>query len=214
MSLANSERAALADLFDEVGPDPDTLCEGWRSADLLTHLLVRERRPDAAAGMLVPALRGHAAKVEQAVGSRPWAEKVAQFRSGPPGWNPMGWGPLDELTNGAEMLIHHEDLRRGTPGFGPRTLPPGTWAQARKILDNPLIGRPLRKAGVGVLVRITDAPPGEPGSAALRAGGPVAELTGSLVDLILWLAGRRTADVDLAGDPDAVAALDRVQRVM
>ena len=47
MNLAKSERAALADLFVTLGPDQPTLCEGWDTKDLLVHLLVRERRPDA-----------------------------------------------------------------------------------------------------------------------------------------------------------------------
>ena len=38
MSLARTERAALADLFEQVGPDQPTLCEGWQTLDLLIHL--------------------------------------------------------------------------------------------------------------------------------------------------------------------------------
>ena len=50
MSLATAERraAAICDTFEELGPDRATLCAGWNTADLLAHLLVRERQPAAA----------------------------------------------------------------------------------------------------------------------------------------------------------------------
>ena len=47
-SPARAERAALCDLFLEVGPDAPTLCGAWTTRDLAAHLVVRERRPDAA----------------------------------------------------------------------------------------------------------------------------------------------------------------------
>jgi hypothetical protein len=48
------ERAALCATLDEVGPEAPTLCEGWLTADLAAHLLVRETRPDAGLGILLP----------------------------------------------------------------------------------------------------------------------------------------------------------------
>ncbi|MFN7150135.1 MAG: maleylpyruvate isomerase N-terminal domain-containing protein, partial [Microthrixaceae bacterium] len=42
---AQIERRQLCDLFDELGPDVPTLCEGWTARDLAAHLVVRERRP-------------------------------------------------------------------------------------------------------------------------------------------------------------------------
>ncbi len=55
-SVARAERAALADLMLEVGPDSPTLCGDWTTRDLAAHLVLRERRPEAA-GLVVPALR-------------------------------------------------------------------------------------------------------------------------------------------------------------
>ena len=63
MSVTSDERRALADLFDEVGPDAPTLCGTWTTRDLVAHLLVRERRPDAAGGILIPALSKRTEKV-------------------------------------------------------------------------------------------------------------------------------------------------------
>jgi hypothetical protein len=60
MTLAQRERAELADLLDEVGPDHPTLDEGWQTQDLLVHLLIRERRPDTVPGVMaeLPVLSG------------------------------------------------------------------------------------------------------------------------------------------------------------
>lgn len=56
---ARSERHALCDLFMEVGPDAPTLCGEWTTRDLAAHLVVRESRPDAAAGILLKAAASH-----------------------------------------------------------------------------------------------------------------------------------------------------------
>ena len=44
-------RTNLAAVLEAAGPDRPTLCEGWRASDLLAHLLLRETRPDVAAGI-------------------------------------------------------------------------------------------------------------------------------------------------------------------
>src|SRR5439155_20488720 len=58
MGVARDERSALCDLFAEVGPDAPTLCGGWLTRDLAAHLVIRERRPDAAAGIVIKPLAG------------------------------------------------------------------------------------------------------------------------------------------------------------
>ena len=45
LSWSEAERHALAATFREVGPGAPTLCEGWRSEDLLAHAVIRETRP-------------------------------------------------------------------------------------------------------------------------------------------------------------------------
>jgi hypothetical protein len=54
-SLARRERADLCDLALVLGEDAPTLCGGWDAKDLVTHLLVRERRPIGASGIMVAA---------------------------------------------------------------------------------------------------------------------------------------------------------------
>src|ERR1700679_1180823 len=59
------ERLALAALLDQTGPDAPTLCAGWQTRDLAAHVVVRERRPDAGAGMIGGPLAGYTARVQR-----------------------------------------------------------------------------------------------------------------------------------------------------
>lgn len=43
VTYAREERAALAALLEDSGPDGPTLCEGWLTRDLAAHLVLRER---------------------------------------------------------------------------------------------------------------------------------------------------------------------------
>ena len=103
-SPARAERAALCDLFLEVGPDAPTLCGGWTTRDLAAHLVVRERRPDAAPGIVSRVLAGHSEKVRIAETERPWPELVERVRSGPPVWNPMRFEPVDTARQHRRVL--------------------------------------------------------------------------------------------------------------
>src|ERR1700716_221246 len=120
MGVAKDERSALCDLFTELGPDQPTLCDGWRTRDLAAHLVLRERRPDAAAGIMIKALAGHTQRVQDSYAARPWPELVELVRSGPPAWWPTAIDAVDEAVNAAEFFVHHEDVRRGQPGWEPR----------------------------------------------------------------------------------------------
>ena len=65
MTAASRERAALVNTMRDVGPDAPTLCGDWTVRDLAAHLVIRERRPDAAAGIMIPALAGYTARKQQ-----------------------------------------------------------------------------------------------------------------------------------------------------
>ena len=129
LSPAAAERAALCDLFDEVGEAAPTIDEGWNAADLATHLVVRETRPDALAGLIIPPLHGYTAKVEAAKrAATPFSELVARVRSGPPFWSPLGLPVVRDKGNLHEFFIHHEDVRRAQPAWKVRELEPATTA--------------------------------------------------------------------------------------
>jgi uncharacterized protein (TIGR03085 family) len=203
--FARSERAALCDLLEQVGPDQPTLCEGWTTRDLAAHLVVRERRMDAAAGIVVRALADHAERVRRAEAARPFAQIVARARR-PPAWSLAGVPVIDRLTNTGEFFIHHEDVRRGTGEAEPRPLDPELGAM--------LFGQ--IKATIGLRLRrfpaqITVEAPGF-GTAAGGAGGPAVTLTGDPGELTLFLSGRQeAARVSVDGPPELVSRLCRAR---
>ncbi len=195
---ARSEREALADLFQTLGPDAPTLNEGWCARDLAAHLVLRERRPDAAGGILLPPLRGHAERVRRRLAARPWAHLVDQVRR-PPVWSPVSNPLTDELANTMEFFIHHEDVRRAGSGWQPRDLPAGLqralWRRA-----SGLARLALRRFPAAVLVQA----PGYGELSAGRGGEPV-RLVAAPGELVLFLSGRqRAARVQVDG-PGAVA---------
>ena len=152
MTITANERAAMCDLFDELGPDAPTLCEGWTTRDLLAHLLVRERRLDAAAGIVLPFLAGYTERVMATYAAEPYADMIEQFRDGPPIWSPWAIPVLGDKANLAEFFVHHEDIRRAQPTWEPRA----DDSARDDALWNPLkmMGRLLfRKSPVGVVLR-------------------------------------------------------------
>lgn len=207
MSLAVTERAALADLFEQVGPDRPTLCEGWQTRDLLAHLLVRERDPIGAVGNQVTPLRGFTERAHAAYGKRPWAEQVELYRSGPPAWNPTGWGPINDLANAGEMFIHHEDVRRGAPGWRRREFDARDTAELVRSIKSGLTRLAVRRARCGIEVRMPGAEP-----VVLRKGDPTVTLIGEPGEIVLWLSGRDAVEIEFDGDPAAVGGVRTLQR--
>ncbi|MCW2508628.1 MAG: uncharacterized protein JWP68_1776 [Modestobacter sp.] len=202
--VSQSERAALADLLEQLGPDQPTCCDGWTTQDIAAHLVVRDRRPDAMPGL---ALGGPFASWTQRLhartrSARPYGVLVAEVRSGPPAWLPTAWPVLDRLLNTAEMVIHHEDVRRAQPDWAPRDLPrsvqDGLWSSVPVLAR----GRAATPTAGGLFVRRSDVPDGAPGSERrLRDGQPTTTVTGAPLEVLLWISGRRdVACVDLTVD--------------
>ncbi|MFI6497613.1 TIGR03085 family metal-binding protein [Nonomuraea typhae] len=202
MTHARAERAALCDLLDRIGPDAPTLCTGWTTYDLAAHLVLRERRPDAAAGIALRPLAGYTASVQNGLKAKhPFPELVGMVRT--PG-GIYGLLPFaDEAVNTLEFLVHHEDVRRAQPGWEPRELPADfdqlIWKRlsvgARLMLRRSPVGVVLHRLGGGVAI----------GGAQ---EGPKVEVTGKAGELLLFCFGRQQhARVDLTGDEDAVARL-------
>ena len=201
-SPARAERAALCDLFLDVGPDAPTLCGTWTTRDLAAHLVIRERRPDAAVGILSSVLAEYSERVRITETERPWTEIVERVRSGPPMWNPMHLEPVDTVANSVEFFVHHEDVRRSGTDWKVRQLP----TELEEALATTLRhggGFLTRKAKVGLVVEANGHPPmtlhEDPSTVTIR--GPIGEC-------VLYVYGRKdVARVDLDGPPDAVAAV-------
>lgn len=210
-SLARRERHALCDLALVLGPDAPTLCEGWTTGDLAAHLVLRERRPDAAAGVAGGPLAGYTASVQQRLRDRiPFPDLVRMIRSGPPRLSVMALPGVDERANTVEYFVHHEDVRRGAPGWEPRELSRGEadmlWRRLR------LARLMLRKAPVGVELARDDIEDGTGEGPAYRITArnatPAVTVVGSPAELTMWVMGRRTAArVRMDGTAAAVSKL-------
>jgi uncharacterized protein (TIGR03085 family) len=227
VTYARDERLALCDLLDEVGPAAPTLCTGWSTLDLACHLVLRERRPDAAIGMIGP-LSGYTAGVQRRMAERtPFRRLVQMIRNGPPRMSLFGLPGMDERANTVEFFVHHEDVRRARPGWEPREISDGLsdllWQRLR------LSRFVLRKVPVGVeLVRAAPpgtgeaagsgepAGPGTPSPGAVRitvrARAPIVTVTGPPAELTMWVLGRTSAArVRLDGSDAAIQALTSVR---
>ena len=131
MSVAQRERAALVEILRAVGPDAPTLCEGWTTRDLVAHLLVRERRPDAVPGLVFGPLASYTARLQNRLTtSTKWEDLVDLFASGPPAFSMFKL--LDPVASIHEMFVHHEDVRRAQTGWEPRELDAFTTAAVKR----------------------------------------------------------------------------------
>jgi uncharacterized protein (TIGR03085 family) len=133
--------------------------------------------------------------------ARPFGTQVEQLRTPAPMLRIVP--PLDNLINTLELVVHHEDLRRGQPDWQPRTLPPADldllWSQ---------LGRGAvffgRRVPVPLAVRRADTG----ATAVVRKGADPVTITGDVVELILFLFGRSaTNGLEFDGADSAVAAV-------
>jgi len=196
-NYAQIERQELCDLFESVGPDHPTLCEGWSSADLVAHLVLRENSLKAiglvAPGYLAKKLDKATKKLAQ---KKSFEELVDKVRSGPPFYLKR----FDEAMNLFEFFVHHEDVRRGGEEFTPRNdiedLDNALWERQERF--SKLLVRRLKDVDITLL-----RPSGE--KIYLGGGGKPVVLEGTPSEIGLFLFGRREhSEVKLTGDPEAV----------
>lgn len=188
-------------IIREVGPDAPTLCAGWTTKDLAAHIVVRERRPDAAIGIVLPIASNYTDKVMARYSAMEWDDLVSLIESGAPTWNPMSITAVDEVANVLEFFVHTEDVRRAQPHWTARTLDPEfstvlwhrltkmarlQWRRAKLGItllhgDDAIIAKALSGNSLGVTVE------GEPG------------------ELVLTSYGRKECVVRVDGTPESVA---------
>ena len=201
--FASSERQGLCDTFERVGPDAPTLCSPWRTRDLAAHLVVRERRPDVSAGIVIPLLAGRLEKVQKGYAAWEWPRLVAEVRSGPPIWSPAWLGPVNEAMNTAEFFVHHEDVLRGGVGWIPRELPHDLESSLWGIVSR-VARLQLARSRVGVLLVAPSF--GERQVHGKTDLGTVV-VTGTPGELLLYCFGRRdAARVETTGTAEALTA--------
>jgi uncharacterized protein (TIGR03085 family) len=209
MSVVQRERAALVEILRAVGPDAPTLCEGWTTRDLVAHLVVRERRPDALPGLVFGPLASYTARVQNRLAaSTKWEDLVELFASGPPLLSVFK--VLDPAASIHEMFVHHEDVRRTQTGWEPRELDASTAAAVKRRVA--IISRAgMSKSMAAVPARLTLRTPDGQTVVTVGSGSPVT-VTGEPLELLLFAFGRNAVRVDFGGDDDVVAAVRAAKR--
>jgi uncharacterized protein (TIGR03085 family) len=203
--FAARERQALAETLATIGPDAPTLCTGWHTDDLVAHLVLREGRPDAAAGILAKPLAGWTRRVQDRSKDRvPYPSLVERFRSGPPAWSPTRVGAVDEAANTLEFFVHHEDVRRAAQEWEPRKFEQEhddeLWRRLRSSVK-----LMFRRVPVGVTLVRT---PNQQTVVAKPATPQMVTISGTAGELVLFSFGRKdAARVELSGDEAALARL-------
>ncbi|MCF6525707.1 TIGR03085 family metal-binding protein [Streptomyces sp. JJ36] len=197
---AKRERLLLADLLESAGPEAPTLCDDWKTRDLAAHLVVRERRGDAAAGIVLRPLASRLERVQAEFTEKPYDELLRLLRSGPPRMSPFALKQVDEAANTIEFYVHGEDVRRAQPEWTARELDPvfsdALWRRLETVAR--MCGR---RSPAGLVLRRPDGQ-----TAVARRGTPVVTVTGEPGELVLFAYGRQAvARVELEGDEDAVA---------
>ncbi len=207
-SFARTEREGFCSAALAAGPDAPTLCEGWTVLDLVVHVYQRESDPISGLAMLVPALSDLADRRKtELLATNGFTGVVELVRQGPPKLSPFSIPGVDELANGFEFFVHHEDIRRGVTVPPSRVLPHAVedliWKRLR------LLGRLMfRNATEGVVLERSDsvADPEEPGeSLRVAPGNPTVTLVGLPSELLLYAFGRTSAaHVRIVGDDQSV----------
>ncbi len=189
MSLASRQRAALANLLDELGPFAPTKCHGWQTQDLAAHLYIRERRADALPGIGLERFAGRTEQIQNEVlHSMDYPALVSEIRT--PGWIMR---PLDKLVNTSELFIHHEDVLRANDRS--QTLTHREQAELWPLV-NVMARRVQAKARIQLRLGRLDT--GE--EKQIGAGQRILHLRGLPSELLLHLTGRES-DVELIADP-------------
>ncbi|GGU25418.1 TIGR03085 family metal-binding protein [Streptomyces coeruleorubidus] len=205
---AKRERLLLADLLETAGPDAPTLCEGWTTRDLAAHVVVRERRPDAAGGILIKQLAPRLDRVMAEYTDKPYEELIQLIRTGPPRFSPFSLKPVDEMSNIIEFYVHTEDVRRAQPDWSPRELDTvfqdALWSRLERTAR--LMGRSVP---TGLVLRRPDGQ-----TVVAQRGAPVVTVTGEPSELVLFSYGRQSkAKVELDGDEDAISKLHETKQL-
>ncbi|WP_043675285.1 TIGR03085 family metal-binding protein [Streptomyces xylophagus] len=207
-TFAKRERLLLADLLETTGPDAPTLCEGWQTRDLAAHVVVRERRADAAGGIMIKQLAPRLERVMTEFAAKPYEELIQLIRTGPPRFSPFQLKQLDEASNTVEFYVHTEDVRRAQPEWTPRELDPvfqdALWSRLERMAR--LMGR---TAPTGLVLRRPDGQ-----TAVAHKGAPVVTVTGEPSELLMFAHGRQSvAKVELDGDENAIAKLQEAKQL-
>lgn len=183
--LARAERLRLVDTARRAGEDAPTLCEGWTTRDLATHLVIRERHPSAALGIVLSKFDERRVAKENEYASMPYAQLLGLVAS-PPKWTPGALPGVESVMNTTEFLVHHEDIRRAAIEWIPRRLSQSetatVWAQTKVAI------LPYAAGSEGPVT--ISAPGFGTRTAGKKRKGEGVTITGAPLELLLYLMGR------------------------
>jgi uncharacterized protein (TIGR03085 family) len=170
--------------------------------------VVRERRADAAGGIMIKQLAPRLERVMTEFAAKPYEELIQLIRTGPPRFSPFQLKQLDEASNTVEFYVHTEDVRRAQPEWTPRALDPvfqdALWSRLERMAR--LMGR---TAPTGLVLRRPDGQ-----TAVAHKGAPVVTVTGEPSELLMFAHGRQSvAKVELDGDENAIAKLQEAKQL-
>jgi uncharacterized protein (TIGR03085 family) len=195
VTIAQSERQALCDLFESKGPLAPTLCEGWTTSDLAAHLYVREAKPFSSPGIMFPQFGGATQRaMDAAKADLGYAGLIKTLRGGPP----YPFRLVDGQMNGVEYFVHHEDVRRAEDNCEPRVdraIDDMIWPRIR--LGARLMARKFKAGGLRLVASGY-------GTVDARPGGSKLFVTAGPQELMLLLFGRQKAAVLELEGPDGL----------
>ncbi|QNV37014.1 TIGR03085 family metal-binding protein [Rothia terrae] len=203
-SMVTAERHVLADALFNAGPDAPTLCEGWQTRHLLAHLILRESKPDAVAGIALPFLADRTDRLTNEYADKLRDEDVYEDAINTfvelPGYFKMRENrpQLDANMNLIEYFVHIEDIRRAEEHWEPRKLQP----EIQQKMWSALTKRARLMAGKKYPNGLVLAAPGySPDSVTVispKSGQRATVLTGEPGELVLYLFGREQARVTVS----------------
>jgi len=176
---------------------------------MIAHLVMRERRPDAAVGILVRPFSGHMSNVMAQIAKQPFDELIATFRSGPPWWTIYSIPGVGDRANTSEFYVHHEDVRRAQPDWQPRPTDVQREDALWGGLTNPMGRLLFRRSSVGVVLRAAGRR-----DVVVKKGEPAVHIVGEPSEITLVAFGRSTdhARVVIQGTPDDIAKFESSPR--
>ncbi len=197
---AQTERQRLCDLLETVGPEALTLCEGWTTAHLAAHLVLRERKPIAALGIVLGGVFAkHTERTTRRLATKPFEDLIKKLRKGPP----LLLRRIDGQINVLEYTIHHEDVRRTADEWEERKGIEGLQEVIWKIQKRSahLMARKLEDIDLTL-----SRPSGE--AVRISESGRQVTLTGEPIELAMFMTGRRDKSlVEISGDESAVTEM-------
>ena len=136
----------------------------------------------------------------------PWADRVSRPALRPAALVAVPGARVRPVGNGGELFVHHEDVRRGEPGWAPRPADAARdgelWSCSR--------GWPRCSTGAARSASCCARPSGE--RIVAKAAERSVTITGEPAELVLHGFGRDAVRVEIDGDPADVAALGSASR--